>query len=60
MKDFQPGPDFAPFAPAHAFDFLGQVVIVEFVDGPAAQGVGLLDRPLVKVSVVLHHSEYGR
>jgi hypothetical protein len=59
-QDFQSGPDLPPFASAHAFDFLREIVIVEFVDSPAAQSVGLLDRPLVKVSVVFHHPEYRR
>src|SRR5215472_10097148 len=40
-QDFQPGPDFPPLASAHAFDFLREVVVVELVDSPAAQGVGL-------------------
>jgi hypothetical protein len=35
-EDFQSGPDFPPFASAHAFDFLRQVVIVEFIDSPTA------------------------
>jgi len=59
-KRFQAGPDFPPFASAYAFDFLRQVVIVELIDSPAAQGVGLLDRPSVKISLVFHRSEYRR
>jgi hypothetical protein len=46
-KDLKPGPDFPRLTFAHAFDFLRQVVKVEFIDSPTSQGVGLLDRPLV-------------
>ena len=54
----QPGFNLPLVTASQGLDFLREVVVVEGVRRPVAEGAPLLDRPLVKVFVLFHRSEY--